>query len=83
MLVVYLVDSDNDVVRLGIDESRSEYSRDLQSRYEAALIFEICVHFGSSAKRSHRAGRDGRRDNNPLGLRRRAGAGRPAQAGHF
>ena len=45
MLVVYLVDSDNDVVRLGIvDESRSEYSRDLQSRYEAALIFEITAY---------------------------------------
>jgi len=42
MLVVYLVDSDNDTVRLGIvDESRSEYSRDLQSRYVAALVFEI------------------------------------------
>jgi len=42
MAVVYLVDSDNDTVRLGIvDESRSEYSRDLQSRYEAALVFEI------------------------------------------
>jgi ABC-2 type transport system permease protein len=41
MAVVYLVDSDNDTVRLGIvDESRSEQSRDLQSRYEAALIFE-------------------------------------------
>ena len=33
MAVVYLVDSDNDTVRLGVvDESRSEYSRDLQSR---------------------------------------------------
>jgi ABC-2 type transport system permease protein len=42
MVVVYLLDSDNDVVRLGIvDESRSEYSRDLQSRYDAALIYEI------------------------------------------
>jgi drug efflux transport system permease protein len=42
MAVVYLVDSDNDTVRLGVvDESRSEYSRDLQSRYEAALVFEI------------------------------------------
>lgn len=42
MAVVYLVDSDNDTVRLGIvDESRSEYSRDLISRYDAALVFEI------------------------------------------
>ena len=40
MAVVYLVDSDNDTVRLGIvDESRSEYSRDLQSRYEACLLY--------------------------------------------
>jgi ABC-2 type transport system permease protein len=45
MLVVYLVDSDNNTVRLGIvDESRSEYSRDLQSRYEAALVFEITTY---------------------------------------
>ena len=50
MLVVYLVDSDNDVVRLGIvDESRSEYSRDLQSRYEAALIFEITAYTSAAA----------------------------------
>ena len=50
MLVVYLVDSDNDVVRLGIvDESRSEYSRDLQSRYEAALIFEITEYTSAAA----------------------------------
>jgi len=50
MLVVYLVDSDNDVVRLGIvDESRSEYSRDLQSRYEAALIFEITAYPSAAA----------------------------------
>ncbi len=45
MLVVYLVDSDNDVVRLGVvDESRSEFSRDLTSRYDAALIFEISTY---------------------------------------
>jgi hypothetical protein len=50
MLVVYLVDSDNDVVRLGIvDESHSEYSRDLQSRYEAALIFEITEYPSAAA----------------------------------
>lgn len=50
MLVVYLVDSDNDVVRLGIvDESRSEYSRDLNSRYEAALIFEIHTYASAAA----------------------------------
>ena len=50
MLVVYLVDSDNDVVRLGIvDESRSEYSRDLQSRYEAALVFEITAYTSAAA----------------------------------
>ena len=50
MLVVYLVDSDNDVVRLGIvDESRSEYSRDLQSRYEAALVFEITKYDSAAA----------------------------------
>jgi ABC-2 type transport system permease protein len=50
MLVVYLVDSDNDLVRLGIvDESRSEYSRDLQSRYEAALIFEITAYTSAAA----------------------------------
>ena len=50
MLVVYLVDSDNDVVRLGIvDESRSEFSRDLQSRYEAALIFEITAYPSAAA----------------------------------
>ncbi|HEU4770084.1 MAG TPA: ABC transporter permease, partial [Pyrinomonadaceae bacterium] len=50
MLVVYLVDSDNDVVRLGIvDESRSEYSRDLQSRYEGALIFEITEYTSAAA----------------------------------
>lgn len=49
MAVVYLVDSDNDTVRLGIvDESRSEYSRDLQSRCEAALVFEI-TKYGSVA----------------------------------
>src|SRR5499426_654421 len=49
MVVVYLLDSDNDVVRLGIvDESRSEYSRDLQSRYEAALIYEI-TNYSSAA----------------------------------
>src|SRR6188508_2396437 len=42
MAVVYLVDSDNDTVLLGIvDESRSEQSRDLRSRYEAALVFKI------------------------------------------
>lgn len=45
MAVVYLVDSDNDTVRLGIvDESRSEYSRDLLSRYDAALVFEITTY---------------------------------------
>lgn len=45
MAVVYLVDSDNDTVRLGIvDESRSEYSRDLRSRYEAALVYEITTY---------------------------------------
>src|SRR5687768_4228000 len=45
MLVVYLVDSDNDTVRLGIvDESHSEYSRDLRSRYDAALVFEITTY---------------------------------------
>src|SRR5262245_24658991 len=50
MVVVYLLDSDNDVVRLGIvDESRSEYSRDLQSRYEAALIYEISTYPSASA----------------------------------
>src|SRR4029453_2930377 len=50
MAVVYLVDSDNDTVRLGIvDESRSEYSRDLQSRYEAALVFEITTYASAAA----------------------------------
>jgi len=50
MAVVYLVDSDNDTVRLGIvDESRSEYSRDLQSRYEAALVFEITTYSSAAA----------------------------------
>ena len=50
MAVVYLVDSDNDTVRLGIvDESRSEYSRDLQSRYEAALVFEITKYDSAAA----------------------------------
>src|SRR5262245_49991469 len=50
MVVVYLLDSDNDVVRLGIvDESRSEYSRDLQSRYEAALVFEITPYASAAA----------------------------------
>ena len=50
MLVVYLLDSDNDTVRLGIvDESRSEYSRDLQSRYEAALVFEITSYPSTAA----------------------------------
>jgi len=50
MVVVYLLDSDNDVVRLGIvDESRSEYSRDLQSRYEAALIYEITTYDSAAA----------------------------------
>ena len=50
MLVVYLVDSDNDTVRLGIvDESRSEQSRDLQSRYEAALVFEITTYASAAA----------------------------------
>ncbi|HJZ80559.1 MAG TPA: ABC transporter permease [Pyrinomonadaceae bacterium] len=50
MIVVYLLDSDNDVVRLGIvDESRSEYSRDLQSRYEAALIYEITTYPSATA----------------------------------
>lgn len=50
MLVVYLVDSDNDTVRLGIvDESRSEYSRDLQSRYDAALVFEITKYDSAAA----------------------------------
>ena len=50
MAVVYLVDSDNDTVRLGIvDESRSEYSRDLQSRYEAALVFEISTFTSAAA----------------------------------
>ena len=50
MLVVYLVDSDNDLVRLGIvDESRSEYSRDLQSRYDAALVFEITAYTSAAA----------------------------------
>src|SRR5262245_35977670 len=45
MAIVYLVDSDNDTVRLGIvDESRSEYSRDLRSRYDAALVFEITTY---------------------------------------
>src|SRR5215467_9665901 len=45
MAVVYLVDSDNDTVRLGIvDESRSEYSRDLLSRYDAALVFEVTTY---------------------------------------
>jgi len=50
MAIVYLVDSDNDTVRLGIvDESRSEYSRDLQSRYEAALVFEITKYDSAAA----------------------------------
>ena len=50
MVVVYLLDSDNDLVRLGIaDESRSEYSRDLQSRYEAALVFEITTYASAAA----------------------------------
>jgi len=50
MLVVYLLDSDNDMVRLGIvDESRSQYSRDLQSRYEAALIYEITTYPSAAA----------------------------------
>jgi drug efflux transport system permease protein len=50
MAVVYLVDSDNDTVRLGIvDESRSEYSRDLQSRYEAALVFEITTYSSAAS----------------------------------
>jgi ABC-2 type transport system permease protein len=50
MVVVYLVDSDNDTVRLGIvDESRSEYSRDLQSRYDAALVFEITKYDSAAA----------------------------------
>ena len=50
MAVVYLVDSDNDTVRLGIvDESRSEHSRDLQSRYEAALVFEITTYASAAA----------------------------------
>jgi ABC-2 type transport system permease protein len=50
MLVVYLVDSDNDTVRLGIvDESRTEYSRDLQSRYDAALVFEITKYDSAAA----------------------------------
>ena len=50
MLVVYLVDSDNDTVRLGIvDESRSEQSRDLQSRCEAALIFDITTYTSAAA----------------------------------
>jgi ABC-2 type transport system permease protein len=50
MAVVYLLDSDNDTVRLGIvDESRSEYSRDLQSRYEAALVFEITRYTSAAA----------------------------------
>src|SRR4051812_39168937 len=50
MIVVYLLDSDNDTVRLGIvDESRSEYSRDLQSRYEAALVFEITTYASAAA----------------------------------
>ena len=50
MLVVYLVDSDNDTVRLGIvDESRSEQSRDLQSRFDAALLFEITTYASAAA----------------------------------
>ena len=50
MAVVYLVDSDNDTVRLGVvDESRSEYSRDLQSRYQAALVFEITPYESAAA----------------------------------
>src|SRR5215203_2260082 len=50
MVVVYLLDSDNDLVRLGIvDESRSEYSRDLQSRYEAALVFETTTYASAAA----------------------------------
>ena len=50
MAVVYLVDSDNDTVRLGIvDESRTEYSRDLQSRYDAALVFEITKYDSAAA----------------------------------
>jgi len=50
MLVVYLLDSDNDVVRLGmVDESRTEYSRDLKSRYEAALIYEITNYDSAAA----------------------------------
>src|SRR6185503_15974187 len=50
MAVVYLVDSDNDTVRLGVvDESRSEYSRDLQSRYQAALVFEITAYESAAA----------------------------------
>src|SRR5215831_1229485 len=50
MVVVYLLDSDNDVVRLGIvDESRSEYSRDLESRYKAALIYEFTTYDSAAA----------------------------------
>ena len=81
MLVVYLVDSDNDVVRLGIvDESRSEYSRDLQSRYEAALIFEITAY--SSAAALNEAIELAEMDAGiiiPADFAAERGAGRPAQ----
>ena len=80
MLVVYLVDSDNDLVRLGVvDESRSEYSRDLQSRTRPRWSSRSLRTFGSSAKRSHRAGRDGRRIIIPSDFAAERGAGRPAQ----
>ena len=50
MAVVYLVDSDKDTVLLGIvDESRSEQSRDLRSRYEAGLVFEITNYDSAAA----------------------------------
>ena len=79
MLVVYLVDSDNDLVRLCIvDESRSEYSRDLQSRYEAALIFEITAYTSAAALNEAIELAEMDAGIIILGLRRRAGSRTPS-----
>ncbi len=81
MLVVYLVDSDNDTVRLGIvDESHSEYSRDLRSRYDAALVFEITTY--ASAAGLNEAIELAEIDAGiiiPADFAAERGAGRPAQ----
>ena len=80
MLVVYLVDSDNDRCDLVLSmraalSTAVTCNRATRPRWSSRSLRTYC----SSAKRSHRAGRDGRRIIIPSDFAAERGAGRPAQ----